>query len=392
MILLVHNRYLHSGGEDAVFLQESDLLRRHGHDVVEYVEDNRRIDEIGRPAAAVRSVWSSGTRSRLRDLIRRERPTVVHFHNTFPLISPSAYWACRETGTPVIQTLHNYRLLCAAALFFRSGRPCEDCVGKRLLWPGVLHACYRGSRLQTAGVTIMLETHRILGTWRNKVDLFIALSEFSRRKFIEGGIAEELIAVKPNFVHPDPGGGRAEGDFALFVGRLATEKGIRVLLDGWLNLSRVPLAICGDGPMRELVDRFARSRPPGTVRVYGARTRQEVFDMMKRARFLMFPSTCYENFPLVIAEAFACGLPVISTDIGAAAEIVDHGRTGVHFKSGDPHDLAAAVQRLWDRPRETRMMGAEARTEFLSKFTAEANYALLMNLYSRAREGKGVQG
>jgi glycosyltransferase involved in cell wall biosynthesis len=392
VILLVHNRYQQAGGEDMVFAEESSLLRRHGHHVVEYVEDNRRIDEIGRPAAAMRSVWSSGTRLRLRDLIRRERPEVAHFHNIFPLISPSAYWACRETGTPVVQTLHNYRLLCAAALFFRSGRPCEDCLGKRFLWPGVFHGCYRGSRLETAGVTMMLETHRMIGTWRNKVDLFIALSEFSRRKFIEGGIAEGRIAVKPNFVHPDPGPGRAQGDFALFVGRLSTEKGIRVLLDAWRNFPQCPLAICGDGPMRDLVDRFAWSRPPGTVLVYGVRTRQEVFGLMKRARFLVFPSTCYENFPLVIADAFACGLPVISTDIGAAAEIVDHGRTGVHFKSGDRHSLTAAARRLWDRPREARMMGAEARAEFLSKFTAEANYTLLMNLYSQARESSGMQG
>ena len=144
--------------------------------------------------------------------------------------------------------------------------------------------------------------------------------------------------------------------------------------------------------MRDLVDRFARSWPRGTVRVYGALARQEVFDLMKRARFLVFPSTWYETFSLVIAEAFACGLPVISTDIGAAAEIVDHGRTGVLFKSRDQDGLAAAVQRLWDRPLETRMMGAEARAEFLSKYTAEANHALLMNIYSRAREGGEVRG
>jgi glycosyltransferase involved in cell wall biosynthesis len=241
-------------------------------------------------------------------------------------------------------------------------------------------------------VTIMLETHRVLGTWRNKVDLFIALSEFSRRKFIAGGIADGLIAVKPNFVHPDPGAGPAGGDFALFAGRLSTEKGIRTLLDAWSSLTRIPLAICGDGPMRQLVERFARSRPPGTVRFYGPRARQEVFDIMKRARFLVFPSTWYESFPLVIAEAFACGLPVIATDIGAAAEIVDNGRTGIHFRSGDPNSLAAAVRRLWERPSESRAMGAEARAEFLSKYTGEANYALLMGLYSRARVGGGTQG
>jgi len=388
-ILLVHNRYLHAGGEDAAFLQEAALLRRHGHDVREYAEDNRRISEIGWPSAAVRAVWSSGTRVRLRDLIRRERPQVAHFHNTFPLISPSAYWACRETDTPVVQTLHNYRLLCAAALFFRSGRPCEDCMGTRTLWPGVLHACYRGSRLQTAGVTLMLETHRMLGTWRNRVDLFIALSEFSRRKFIEGGIAEERIALKPNFVHPDPGPGRAEGDFALFVGRLSIEKGVKVLLDAWRNLPQCPLAVCGDGPMREQVNRFAEARLPGAVRVHGALARQEVFDLMKKARFLVFPSTCYESFPMAIAEAFACGLPVVSTDIGTPAEIVHAGRTGVFFRSGDPQSLAAAVDRLWARPAETRRMGGEARAEFLARYTAEANYARLMEIYSRARGGGG---
>jgi glycosyltransferase involved in cell wall biosynthesis len=390
MILLVHNRYLSSGGEDAAFSAEVDLLRSRGHSVVEYVEDNRRIDEIGPAATAVRTVWSSGTRVRLRDLIRRERPEVAHFHNTFPLISPSAYWACRETGTPVVQTLHNYRLLCAAGTFFRSGRPCEDCMGTRLLWPGVLHGCYRRSRLETAGVTVMLGAHRMLGTWRNKVDLFIALSELSRGKFIEGGIAEDRIMVKPHFVHPDPGPGRAEGDFALFVGRLSAEKGIRVLLDAWRRLPQCPLEICGDGPMRGVVDSFARSRPPGTIRVRGAASRQDVFDLMKRARFLVVPSTCYETFSLVIAEAFASGLPVLSTDIGAAAEIVDHGRTGLLFKSGDPGSLAAAARRLWDQPSQAREMGAEARAEFLAKYTAESNYAHLMDLYSRARGTGGA--
>ncbi len=390
MILLVHNRYLSSGGEDVVFSAEADLLRSRGHTVVEYVEDNRRINEIGRAAAAVRTVWSSGTRVRLRDLIRRERPEVAHFHNTFPLISPAAYWACRETGTPVVQTLHNYRLLCAAGTFFRSGRPCEDCMGTRLLWPGVLHGCYRGSRLETAGVTVMLGAHRMLGTWRNKVDLFIALSEFSRSKFIEGGIAEDRIMVKPHFVHPDPGPGRGEGDFALFVGRLSAEKGIRVLLDAWRRLPQCPLEICGDGPMRGVVDSFARSRPPGTIRVRGAGSRQDVFDLMKRARFLVVPSTWYETFSLVIAEAFACGLPVLSTDIGAAAEIVDHGRTGLLFKSGDPGSLAAGARRLWDQPSQAREMGSEARAEFLARYTAESNYTRLMDLYSRARATGGA--
>ena len=262
-------------------------------------------------------------------------------------------------------------------------------MGKRVLWPGVLHGCYRGSRLETAGVTAMLETHRLLGTWRTRVNLFIALSEFSRRKFIEGGIPEERIAVKPNFVSRDPGPRRGEGTFALFAGRLSAEKGVRVLLDAWRGLPDIPLSICGDGPMRDLVARFGQRQPGGAIRVLPARSRLEVFELMKEARFLVFPSTCYENFPMAIADAFACGLPVLATDIGSAPEIVDNGRTGVLFRSGDPANLAAAARRLWQQPSESRAMGAKARAEFLSKYTAEDNYARLMNLYARVRDEGG---
>jgi glycosyltransferase involved in cell wall biosynthesis len=385
-LLLVHERYQQPGGEETVFAEESALLRRHGHQVVEYTEDNRRIGQIGRAATAARAIWSSGTKLRLRELLRRERPAVAHFHNTFPLISPSAYWACREAGTPVVQTLHNYRLLCAAALFFRSGQPCEDCLGRRLLWPGVLHGCYRGSRWETAGVTAMLQSHRLLRTWETRVALFVALTEFARSKFVQGGIPDGRLTVKPNFVHPDPGAGDSQGEYALFAGRLSEEKGIRLLLDAWQMLPEVPLVICGDGPMRDLVDAFARSRSRGDVRVFGSVPRRELFDMMKGARFLVFPSLYYECFPMAIAEAFACGLPVLAASHGAAAEIIEHGRTGVLFDAKDPRGLAEAAGRLWARPAEARVMGREARAEFLLKYTAERNYGLLMEAYARARD------
>ncbi len=385
-LLLVHNRYLLSGGEDLVFAEESALLRRAGHDVVEYTEDNRRIEGMGRAAAAVRAVWSSGTRVRLLEFLRRHRPEVAHLHNTFPLVSPSAYWACRETGTPVVQTLHNYRLLCASALLYHDGHTCEDCLGTRLLWPGLLHGCYRSSRAETAAVTSMLLFHRLLGTWRKAVDLYVALSDFSRTRFIQGGIPADRIAVKPNFVHPDPGARDGDGDYALFVGRLSQEKGIRVLLDAWSETSGVPLVIVGDGPMRDRVEGFA-CQGDGAVRYRGALPRPRVFEAMKRARFLVFPSTCYENFPMAIIEAFACGLPVLAAGIGAAPEIVEHGRTGALFRAGDPASLAQAARELWAKPGQARAMGGEARAEYLAKYTARENYARLMDLYARAREG-----
>ena len=204
-VLIVHNSYQHAGGEDAVFSAEAALLRQRGHEVVEYTDDNWRINGINQVALAARTIWSRPSYQAVLQILRDVCPDVVHFHNTFPLISPSAFTACQEVRVPVVHTLHNYRLLCPAATFFRDGHVCEECLGKTLPWPGVVHACYRGSCSSTAVVAAMLTTHRCLETWKNQVDMYIALTEFSRRKFIEGGIPSEKIVVKSNFIHPDPG-------------------------------------------------------------------------------------------------------------------------------------------------------------------------------------------
>ncbi len=381
-VLLAHNRYIHPGGEDTVFAAESDLLRRSGHDVVEHIEDNRRIHALGPVATAVQAVWSSRTRDALGRILERERPAVAHFHNIFPLISPSAYYACRETGTPVVQTLHNYRLVCPGALLYRGGRACEQCLG-RGAWAGALHACFRESPVQSAAVAAMIGIHRAMGTWRTKVSLYIALSEFARRKLIQGGLPAERIVVKPNFVHPDPGVRDGDGSYALYAGRLSPEKGIATLLDAWPRTRSIPLVIAGDGPLRDRVESSAGSLPQ--LRAVGRRPPEEVVALMKGARFLILPSVCYESFPMVICEAFACGLPVLTTDTGSASELVTSGRTGLHFPAGDAGGLADAAAWLWSQRAETRRMGAEARAEFEERYTAEANYPQLLGIYARAR-------
>src|SRR5581483_9761958 len=194
--------------------------------------------------AAARTVWSRPAYRVLRELLRAHRPAVAHFHNTFPLISPAAYYACRAERVPVVQTLHNFRLLCPNALFFRDGRVCEDCLGKAVPWPGVAHKCYRGSRSASAAVCTMLTVHRALGTWHTAVDRFIALTDASRRKFVAGGLPADKIAVKANFVDPDPGPGTGAGGYGVFVGRLSAEKGVGTLLKAWQQLGRdVPLKI-----------------------------------------------------------------------------------------------------------------------------------------------------
>jgi glycosyltransferase involved in cell wall biosynthesis len=205
-IAVLHNFYQQPGGEDQVFASEAEMLERAGHTVIRITETNDRLHAMGAVGQARAMIWNHQAYHRVFEMIRRERVEIAHFHNTFILLSPASYYAARRAGAAVVQTLHNYRLLCPAATFLRDGKPCEDCLGRFVAWPGVRHACYHGSRKTTAGVAAMLSLHRAAGTWRNAVDAYIALSEFARPRFVKGGLPASRIHVKPNFIQ-DPGVG-----------------------------------------------------------------------------------------------------------------------------------------------------------------------------------------
>jgi len=389
-VLLVHNYYQQKGGEDTVFATEWALLSQYGHDIIEHTESNRTIKGINKLTIPARAIWSYSSYQKLLRLLYRARPNVVHFHNIFLLISPSAYYACKEAGVPVVQTLHNYRLICPAATFYRNGHICEDCLGRTLPWPGIFRGCWRGSHAQTAVVAAMLTVHHWLKTWQKQVDIYIALTEFARRKFIEGGLPAERIVVKPNFVHPDPGMDEKNNnrDYMLFVGRLSPEKGIQTLLRAWQYLKKTPLKIVGSGPLMGEVQVFVREQNLKCVEVLGQCGYKEVLTLMKSARCLVFPSEWYETFGRVVVEAFACGVPVIASRLGAMAEIVEDRRTGLLFEPGNTEELAAKVEWAWSHSEEIEEMGREARRDYEEKYTAERNYEMLMEIYRRAM-GKG---
>jgi glycosyltransferase involved in cell wall biosynthesis len=388
-ILAVHNRYQRPGGEDQVFVDETTLLETRNHRVLRYEVHNDQVKQANRLALAKDTVWNTSAYRELGALIRRERPQVVHFHNTLPLVSPAGYYAARAEGVPVIQTLHNYRLLCPVALFFRDGRVCEDCMGKAVPWPGVVHRCYRGSRTASGVIATMLTVHRALRTWTEMVDVYVALTEFARNKFIEGGLPAGKIVVKPNFVAPDPGRGQGGGGYALFVGRLAPEKGTETMLAAWDRLgTRIPLKIVGDGPLRDQVVEAAARQ--SNVEWLGHRPVEDVHALMGKADMLIFPSQWYETFGRVAAEAFAAGTPVIAANIGAVAELVEHGRTGLKFRPGDPDDLVTQLEWALSHSAELRRMREEVRAEFEAKYTAERNYRALMEIYEAALERKKV--
>lgn len=390
-ILLVHNKYRLAGGEDAVMSAETAMLRSQGHEVETYLRDNDDIDSSGIVRAAslaVRTVWSRDTYRELKALLADVRPEIAHFHNTFPQVSPAGYDACRDAGVPVIQTLHNYRLLCPGATFYREHAFCDKCMNGGGLLNSVVHGCYRGSRAATAVTAAMLGIHRLRNTWAERVDQYIALTEYGRQMFIRGGLPEQKLIVKPNFLVSDPGPGEGQGTYAAFVGRLTPEKGLLTLLAAWKQLPEIPLMIAGDGPLRGELEAQARSEGLGNVVFKGHTSKADTLAIIRGARFLVFPSEWPEGFPMTLVESFACGTPVLSSNIGSLPEIVAEGKTGSLFRAGDAGHLAESVLRVWNSPEVTATMGHAARAEYLERYTAERNYRQLLGIYRNAIGGR----
>lgn len=381
-VVVCHNFYQRPGGEDEVFRAETRLLSSRGHQVVTYTAENETIRGASRLEVAGRTLWNRTVYRELRGLFRRYRPEVAHFHNTFPLISPAAYYAARAEGVPVVQTLHNFRLGCPNALLFRRGRVCESCLGRAVPWPGVVYACYRDSRAATAVTAGMLGVHRALGTWSRCVDRYVALTSFARERFIAAGLPAHRIVVKPNFMFPDPGVGQHRGGYGLFVGRLSPEKGLETLLQAWERIGdRFTLKIVGDGPLAGLLE-----EPSSGVEWLRWRSRDEVLALMKEAAFLVLPSEWYENFPMTLVEAFATGLPVIGSRLGSLAELIRDGETGRCFQPGNSADLAASLEWAIAHPMRLEVQGRVAREEFETRYTADRNYEMLTRIYASARE------
>jgi glycosyltransferase involved in cell wall biosynthesis len=384
-VLLVHNQYRTSApsGEDAAVRNEQRMLEKRGVAVLTFNRCNDDIDEssvIARTATAANTIWSQRARSELRALIRRTRPDVVHVHNTFAMMSPSIYGACKAEGVPVVQTLHNFRLFCPGALFLRDGKPCEKCLDASLL-QSVRYRCYRGSLAATATLASMLTLHRLIGTYSHHIDRYIALTNFARSKMLKGGIADQKLVVKPNFLPDPPAAGAGAGNYVLFVGRLLEGKGTETLLEAWRHLPSVKLKIAGDGALRPQLEAIA-VREGLNVEFLGMRPRSDVLQLLAAAKLLVVPSEWYEGFPMVIAESFACGTPVLASRIGSLEELVEEGARGMKFTAGDPDALAEGVRRILSDELRLRRMRVNARAYFDAHLTEQQNFDQLMRIYS----------
>lgn len=386
-MLTVHNYYQQSGGEDAVFEAESRLLETRGHAIRREVFTNDDIPAdpsmIENVSLALSTVWSRKARHRIEAAVEAFRPDIAHFHNTFPLVSPASYAVCKQAGVPVVQTLHNYRLMCANGLLLRDGTDCRKCLHSRVPWPSILHACYRGSRRASAAVAIMQSTHRFLGTWSRDITIYIAVSNSAREIYLQGGLSPESVVVKPHFIDPDPGPGGHDGGYVLYVGRLSPEKGIETLLRAWaLVPDGLQLKIVGDGPMAHTVSDAAARNP--AIEWLGRRSRADTLNLMGEAAMLVFPSEWRETFGLTIIEAYSRGTPVVASPVGAAADLIQHWHTGIHFETANPADLARQIASLWNQPRARLKMGNNARSSYESLYTADSNYSQLLHVYEQA--------
>jgi glycosyltransferase involved in cell wall biosynthesis len=387
-ILMLHNRYLIPGGEDQCSVAEADLLRDYGHEVQLLEEDNHRVEQLGRVQTAMRTVWSRESYRRIDELLRSGGFDILHVQNFFPLWSPSVYYAASRNRVPVVQTLHNYRLMCVNSLLFRDQHLCQDCLGRFLPWHGVVHACYRNSRAASAVVASMVGTHRLAGTWRKRVATYIAVSEFARGIYIAGGLPAEKITVKPNFIHPSPRPGPGGGGYALYVGRLSAEKGIATMLDAWKgSRDAIPLKIVGEGPLAGFVIVAAQECP--RIEYLGAKLLPEVLNLMRKAEFLVFPSEWYETMGRTIMEAFAVGTPVVATNIGPPASMILAGENGFHFTPGNVAELRDRVERCSRNLDQVRAMRGKARDAFEASYTGAANAGMLLSIYRRAHEAAG---
>ena len=387
-ILQIHNKYRPGwGGEDTVVELEANLLRRHGHQVDRLSVWTGELNGASAAkllAAGLGTTWSFRGYSAVKKEIRLHSPDILHVHNTFPLLSPSVFWAAASESVPVVQTLHNFRLTCANALLLREDEPCQKCVG-RFPWPAIRHRCYRQSFWQTGAVTAKNVVHRWLGTYQTKVHAHIVLTEFSKEILVRSGLPRGRVFVKPNF-STDPGQpASSRRPRIVFAGEMSRPKGVHLLVEAWSSLAPrgYELMMVGDGPDRGHLERRHGANP--SILWCGAQSREKVIEAVRASRWLVLPSLAYESFPMSVLEALSAGTPVIVPDHGAFTAILSDRKEGLFFSARNEKSLGVTLRRAMDATDDDwAQWSSSARDKYLREYTGRVNYPQLMSIYQQA--------
>ncbi|MBS2210214.1 glycosyltransferase family 4 protein [Carboxylicivirga mesophila] len=384
-VLFIHNRYQQAGGEDTVVKMEMDMLRENGNevDLLEFNNDNitTLTDKL---RAFVSSIYSFSTKRIVETKISETSYDVIHVHNFFPLVSPSVYDAAYKYKIPIVQTLHNYRIICPGALLMQDGKICEKCL-KGNYFNAMIYKCYRNSILGSLSIALMDGVHRAINTWNNKINKVICLTEFAKNKFIEGGIDKNKLVVKPNFllIKEDLPEEINRENVGLFVGRISEEKGINSLIEIHDKLKGLIL-IVGDGPAIDKLKGLSK------FKILGRKSNKEVVELMRKSSFLLFPSIWYEGLPMTILEAFSNKLPVIATNIGAMKELIKDDSNGLHYNIGRSEEMAEKINWAFDNYEQFRKYGLNAYITFKESYSSEVNYSKQIEIYKQViNENKG---
>lgn len=383
-VLLIHNRYKQRGGEDAVFEAEGAMLSSYGHAVERLVFDNSSIRSISdKIKAAAGILYNSASRKKLDGCIDAFHPDVMHVHNFVPIASPSVFFAAQAHHIPVIMSIHNFRLICPSATLFYHGKIYEKSIHSVFPLDPIIKGVYHESVLDTAAVELMTATHHLAGTWKNKIDRYIVMTNFAREKFMESSlhIPEHKFVIKPNFVTDNGAGEDVRENFFLFAGRLSEEKGLTILLRA-ARAKGFNLLVIGDGPLKNEVEEAAGNHQ--NIHYLGFKPKTDVIHYLKNCKALIFPSVCYEGFPIIILEAFSTGTPVIASRLGSMAEVVTDHFNGLHFEPGDEVDLGRKIDELSIDPGLARELSVNSRSTYLDNFTPEKNYQQLLKIYEDA--------
>jgi glycosyltransferase involved in cell wall biosynthesis len=381
-IIIVHNKYQQTGGEEAVFAAEAALLKSRGNNVETVIFDNATIKTTtSKTKLAFALAYNFKSAAVLRNRIRHFQPDIIHVHNFFPLASPSIFFAAKSMNVPVVVTLHNYRLLCPSNSLYYNRRIYEKSVHALFPFDAIWKGVYRNSRFQTAALAMVMRLHNLMGTWRNKVDKFIVLTDFASRKFQNSHLRtlSHQFFVKPKFVEDFGTGNPQRKNSFLFIGRLCEQKGIEVLLKAASSYS-FNLNIIGDGPLRSLVNEYASNN--SNIRALGFMSRAMIIDELKDCTALIFPSNSYEGSPITILEAFSTGTPVITSLLGGLSEMVEENLNGLHFQVGDHNDLIKKVKEIQE-PGVAARLGRYARKTYEERYTPEDSYQMLMSIYQQ---------